>query len=60
MFKLKGRFLGQVSTTKKGGFIRKFLCGDNVYMAWSKDRAVLEQSGEIELPVEIQELVFVK
>ena len=60
MLKFKGRFLGSVSQTKKGGYIRKFLCGDNVYVVWSKDRAVLEQSGDVELSVEIQELVYAK
>lgn len=60
MPKFKGRFLGTVSETKKGGFIRKFLCGDNVYTVYSKERAVLSQDGDIELSVEIQELVFAK
>lgn len=61
MLKLKGKFLGQQpNETKKGGFIRKFLCAANneVYMVYSKNRNDLTVEGDCEISVQIQEMVF--
>lgn len=62
MFKLKGRFLGDSPRqTKSGkGYTRKFLCGDNVYTVYADDAGKLSASGDIELPVQIQDMVFAR
>jgi len=63
MFKIKGRFLGTSNATKSGkGRIRKFLFGDVVLVVYASNAKadVLEQSGDCELSIEIQDMVFVK
>lgn len=63
MFEVTAEPLGSVQTTKKGGYIRKFLAANaqgkkGVFSVYSKTADKLAGDGPRKMSIEVQELVF--